>query len=61
MKHVLLLHGNAQPQCLCDLKTPEVFPVKQAVYSHDLAPNDYQLFPALIDHLGSHQFQVIMI
>jgi histone-lysine N-methyltransferase SETMAR len=58
IKGVLLLHDNAWPH---NANATQLYfwleILEHPVYSPDLAPSNYYLFPALKDHLGGHKFK----
>jgi histone-lysine N-methyltransferase SETMAR len=60
-KGVLLLHDNAWPhnanatRQLLQYFWWEI--LEHLLYSPDLAPSSYHLFPALKDHFGGHKFK----
>jgi len=60
-KSILFLHDNDWPQSanvtrqLLQYFWWEI--LEHPVYSPDLAPGNYHIFPALKDHLGGHKFQ----
>ena len=60
-KGILFLHDNAwQQSANVTQKLLQYFwweILEHPVYSPDLAPSNYHLFPALKDHLGGHKFQ----
>lgn len=60
-KVILFLHDNARQQSanvtqqLLQYFWWEI--LQHPVYSPDLAPSNYHVFPALKDHFGGHKFQ----